>query len=179
MTTLRTDEGRPTLWPVIPGLSARAAAIEPEVIWRRIESWIAWRWGVRSCSFIIEGGCGAWRAPLHPFTVSTVEAWGGEAWGAATLAADPLGGRSLGDRSHYRITGTLGFTEDPPADVLQACRRLAEYSSEKHGIDGASSRTVELGGQLRESYERAPVWLARALTYSGAADLLRPYRRAP
>lgn len=179
MTTLRIVEEAPEAWPAAPtGLSTAAVAIAPEVIWRRIESWIAWRWGPRACIFIAEGGCGPWKAPLCPFTVATVEAWGGDAWSAVTLPADPLGGVQLGSAGYYRFSGTLGADEEPPEDVLEAYRRLAEYLSERHGVDGSSSRSVELGG-LRESYERAPTWLARAMSYSGAADLLRAYRRAP
>lgn len=180
MTTLRIiEDAAEADWPAAPlGLSAAAMAIPLPVIWRRLESWMAWRWGQRPATFIVEGGCGAWRPPLYPLVATTVERWDGDAWGAVTLSADPLGGLKIGDGSHYRVAGTLGFDVDPPEDVLEAYRRLAEYSSEEHGLDGSSSRTVELGN-LRESYERAPTWLARALTNSGAADLLRPYRRAP
>lgn len=180
MTTLRIIEEAPAAWPAAPsGLSPKAAAIAPAVVWRRLESWIAWRWGARACSFVVEGRYAAWRAPLHPFTAATVEAWDGDAWAAVTLPADPLDGVLLGPAPHYRFAGTLGAAATPPADVLEAYRRLSEYMAEKHGLDGSSSRTVELGGDLKESYERAPTWLARAMSYSGAADLLRPYRRAP
>lgn len=181
MTTLRIIEDYAEAdWPARPsGLSTAATAIPPEVIWRRLEAWIAWRWGLRPCTFVVEGGCGSWRPPLYPLTATTVEAWNGEAWEAITLAADPLGGPTLGAATYYRFAGGLGIDDTPPEDVLEAYRRLAEYSTEKHGLDGSSSRTVELGGQLRESFERAPTSLARALAYSGAADLLRPYRRAP
>jgi hypothetical protein len=181
VTTLRIIEDVAEAdWPLRPsGLSTAAAAIQPEVIWRRLEASIAWRWGLRPATFIVEGGCGSWRPPLYPLVAKTVEAWNGEAWEAVTLAADPLGGLTLGSATHYRLAGALGIDDTPPEDVLEAYRRLAEYSTEKHGLDGSSSRTVELGGQLRESFERAPVWLARAMSYSGAADLLRPYRRTP
>jgi hypothetical protein len=167
-------------WPAIPlGLSDAAAAIAPEVIWRRVESWIAWRWGERPCTFIVEGGCGSWRPPLCPFTASTVEAWTGEAWEAVVLPADPLGGYVLGGASHYRFSGVVGSDDTPPEDVLEAYRRLAEYFAAKPGVAGSSSRSVELGGALRESYDRPASWRARGMAYSGAADLLRPYRRAP
>jgi hypothetical protein len=180
VTTLRIIEEAPEEWPAAPaGLSTAAAAIAPEVVWRRIESWIAVRWSERSCTFIAEGRCGAWRAPLCPFTVTTTEAWNGEAWAAVTLPADPLGGVTLGAASHYRFAGTLGSEDDPPEDVVESYRRLAEYSAAKRGLAGSSSRSFELGSDLKETYARAPTWLARALIYSGAADLLRPYRRAP
>jgi hypothetical protein len=179
MTTVKINEGRPAEWPDPPfPLGTAAAAIEPEVIWRRIESWIAWRWGERPCAFIAEGGCGSWRAPLHPFTVETTEVWNGDGWEAVTLPADPLGGVKLGSAEAYRFTGTLGSDEDPPEDVLEAYRRLAGYFSETEHHPGASSYTDEIGS-LRRIEERAPTWLARALQHSGAADLLRPYRRAP
>lgn len=180
MTTLRILEDVSDVdWPAAPsGISTAAAAIAPAVIWRRLEAWIAWRWGPRPCSFIVEGGCGDWRAPLTPFAVTTMQAWDGNTWAAASLQPEPLGGVALGGATHYRLAGTLGADEEPPADVLEAYRRLAEYATDKDAHPSLSARTVELG-EMRESFERAPTWLARAIGYSGAADLLRPYRRAP
>lgn len=180
MTTLRIIEDfAEAEWPARPvGLSTKATAIEPEVIWRRIEAWIAWRWGLRPAAFIVEGGCGSWRPPLYPLVATTVEAWNGEGWEAVTLAADPLGGLKLGSATHYRIAGALGIDDTPPEDVCEAYRRLAGYFSRTERHPGASAFTDEIGS-LRQVEDRAPTWLARALTYSGAADLLRPYRRAP
>jgi hypothetical protein len=179
VTTLTIAEGSPTTWPdpALP-LSDAAAAIVPEVVWRRIESWIAYRWAERPCTFIVEGGCGAWRPPLVPFTVATTEVWHAEAWEPVTLAPHPLGGVVIGSASHYRFAGTLGADDDPPEDVLEAYRRLAEYWAHGEDHPGASSYTDEIGS-LRMIEERSPAWLARAMAYSGAADLLRQYRRAP
>ena len=42
---------------------------------------------------------------------------------------------------------------------------------------GARSYSAEVG-QLSESFTRDPAWQSKALHQSGAADLLRPYRRA-
>lgn len=180
MTTLSIiEDTSDAWWPGPPaGLSARAAALPLPMVWRRIESWIAWRWGERPCTFILEGNCGAWRAPLYPFIPANFDVWH-DAWEPVTLTADPFGGFAIGSASHYRVSGSLGSGDTPPDDVLEAYRRLAEYSAEKTGVAGSSSRTVELGGNIKESIERAPTWLARAMSYSGAADLLRPYRRAP
>jgi hypothetical protein len=181
MTTLSiVEEVEDAEWPAPPaGLSAAAAALPRGLIWRRIESWIAWRWGLRLCTFIAEGGCGSWRAPLCPFAVETTEAWNGEAWEAVTLQPSPLGGVMLGSASHYRFAGMLGADDVPPADVLEAYRRLAEYfASTPNEAAGSTSERQEIGS-LAVQVERAPTWLARAMSYSGCADLLRPYRRAP
>jgi hypothetical protein len=70
-----------------------------------------------------------------------------------TLAPSPLGGVVLGEASHDRSIGTVGSADAPPEDVLEAYRRLAEYSAAKRGLDGASSRSVEIGS-LRETYDR-------------------------
>jgi hypothetical protein len=67
---------------------------------------------------------------------------------------------------------------DVPAPVLAAFARLAEYSADTDERAGATDYSVNLGGAIQESYRRYPSWLARAMQYSGAADLLRPYRRA-
>jgi hypothetical protein len=82
VTTLSIIEEAPASWPDPPaGLSSAAAAIEAKVIWRRLESWMAYRWGERACTFIVEGGGGLWRARLYPFTATATEAWEREAWG--------------------------------------------------------------------------------------------------
>lgn len=180
MTTLKIDEGRPESRPTPAlGLGSTAVAIDfEEAMWRRVEAWISWRWGERPCTFIVEGGCGSWRAPLYPFAAEVVEAWNGDGWEAVTLPADPLGGFKLGPAEAYRIAGSLGAGEALPEDVAEAFRRLAAYSLETEHHPGASSYTDEIGS-IRQIEERAPTWLARALQHSGAADLLRPYRRAP
>jgi hypothetical protein len=54
---------------------------------------------------------------------------------------------------------------------------LAEYMADDPGRVGTTSFTDKIG-PLEESVNRAPTWLARAMQYSGAGDLLRPYRRA-
>jgi hypothetical protein len=179
--TLRIEEGTPEAWPDPPDdLSAAAGAIAPAVVWRRIESWIAWRWGERPCTFTVEGCGGSWRAPLAPFTAETIEEWAGDASASVALAPGPLG-VNLGSASHYRFAGMLGCAETPPEDVAEAFRRLAEYAAGRSADrrwSGASSFSAEIEG-LRFSVDRAPSWLARAIHNSGAADLLRPYRRAP
>jgi hypothetical protein len=167
-------------WPAKPtGLSAAAAAIPAEVVWKRIESWISWRWGVRPATFIVEGGRCSWRSPLTPFGVATVEAWQpSDSWAAVELRPHPLGGYVLNGASHYRFSGLLGADDRPPADVLEAYKRLAEYMATPEAHPGAASFNEAIG-PLTWTETRAPTWLARAMSYSGAADLLRPYRRAP
>lgn len=57
-------------------------------------------------------------------------------------------------------------------------RQLAEYLADEHDRAGVSEYSVNMGGAISEACKRNPAWLARALDLSGAADLLRPYRRA-
>lgn len=179
MTTLQIIEGTPASWPDwTVDLSIAAQRIDLEAVWRRLEGWIAWRWGPRPCTFIVEGRCGLWRAPLTPFVSEAVEEWAAEDWRAVGLSQSPLGGFVLGSADHYRLTGTLGSADAPPADVMEAFRRLAEYFGTAEINPGASSYAESIG-DLRLSAERDPAWLARAMQYSGAADLLRRYRRAP
>lgn len=76
----------------------------------------------------------------------------------------------------YRFTATVGGG-DVPAAVSEAFRRLAEYLADDPERSGASSYSVNMGGAIEESFNRNPAWIARALDLSGAADLLRPYKR--
>lgn len=171
--TIRQTEGDPATWPDTPALSTEAAALDPAVVWRRIEAHCAWRWGVRSIEWIVEG-TGRWRAPLTPAAIATVEIWSSESWVAATAPLSPFGGYDFPGCGPYRITGTVG-TDEPSGDVLEAFRRLAEYMAASPGKPGASSESVS-AGSVSLSHSRPGDWLGRAMTNSGAADLLRRYR---
>ena len=178
--TLSQSEAAPAIWPDAPaGLSDAAAALDPAWLWQRIEAWTAHRWTVRQVVWTVEGE-GHWTPPLAPATVTTAEVWEHGAWAEVTLPPGPYGYELPGD-GPYRVTATVGGGEVPEA-VLEAYRRLAEYSVEL-GKDGMTSghpshtsHSVDLGG-FSESFDRSATWAGRALINSGAADLLRPYRR--
>jgi hypothetical protein len=168
-TIIAEHEAHPTSWPAIPvdglDLAGRAA------VWSRIESFIALRVAPREAVYTIAGP-GAWRPRLRPFEIDLVERWDSDGWEAVTLPPEPLGGVEL-SAGTFRVTATVGSFGAPPADVLEAARRLAEYQVGIAGI-GADVGPKELNiGELRVTSER---WPARALQLSGAADLLRPYR---
>lgn len=181
--TLKQVEDAPSVWPAAPaGLSAKAAALDPVPIWRRLESFCAWRWGVRAVTWTVEGP-GLWTPPLAPAQLSNPEVWSVDRWVTSYQPPSPLGGYELASEGPYRITATVGAAT-VPADVQEAFRRLAEYVADAdapsmvNGRAGASSSSYEIGSGLKVSFDRSPAWLAKALHNSGAADLLRPYRRA-
>lgn len=178
--TIKQTETTPEAYPEAPeGLSAAATAILPAV-WRRIEIYIAYRTTVRDVTWIVEG-CGEWVPPLTPASIATVEVWQGDAWQEADPRPSPLGGYALPGHGPYRFTGTAGDDDaDVPPDILEAVRRLAEYMAVAVDREHPGARTVSMAtadvGSL--SIERSPAWMAQALVNSGAADLLRRYRRA-
>lgn len=171
--TLEIEESAPAEYPEITGL---ASGIEPAVVWARIESWIGWRWGDRDVVFIVEGP-GSWNPPLKPFTLTSAECWRGEAW--VEIESTPAAlGFTLVSEGPFRLTGTCGSDETPPEVVLEAARRLGQF------LVTAAARKFDnafLTAQASEEVDRfeygSPTAAARALQYSGAADLLRPYRR--
>jgi hypothetical protein len=169
VAVIAEHEEQPTSWPEIPvtglDLAGRAA------VWRRIESFIALRVAPRECIYTVAGP-GAWRPRLRPFEIDLVERWDNSGWNAVTLPPEPLGGVELGAGT-YRITASIGSFGTPPADVLEAARRLASYQLGIAGVGAHVGRKEINLGELRVSSER---WPARALQLSGAADLLRPYR---
>lgn len=164
--------------------------------WQRIESYIAHRWTPRAVTWIVEGA-GEWEAPLTPATINSVEFWNGGAWENCTAPDSPLGGYWLASNGPYRFTATVGGGEVPEV-VYEAFCRLARYMSaiSRTPIKQTATRKIELNPsetsrptqtleqfRIREpdingSTEFAANWTAKALTLSGAADLLRPYRRA-
>lgn len=174
--TIRQTESAPDDYPEAPeGLSTEATAIL-DAVWRRIEAYVAFRTTERDVSWIVEG-CGEWVPPLKPATIATVDVWEGDVWTAITLPPSPLGGYVLPGDGPYRFSGTAGDDDaDVPADLAEAVRRLAEFMSaaSESSHPGLRSETVP-DIWTGEFDNRA---MARALQDSGAADLLRNYRRA-
>lgn len=175
-TTIRQSEALPAAYPAAPsGLSAAAKAIDPALIWQRIESYIAYRFTPRAVMWIATGH-GEWHPPLSPATIATSELWDGAAWETATLDPSPLDGFLLPGYGPFRFTASVGGGEVPAA-VLEAFRRLAEYMAAPRGTAGASTERITVPGVLTTETVRSQSWLALALQNSGAADVLRPYRK--
>lgn len=174
--TLKEVEAIPASYPAVPGsLSTAASALDADALWQRLEAYCRVRWTEREVVWTVEGE-GAWEAPLQPATLNTVEVWERGEWIECTPAASPWGGYDLPGDGPYRITADVGGG-DVPAVVSEAFRRLAEYSVEITVADSSFSSFSEQLGDAQESYTRAGSWAARALQLSGAADLLRPYKR--
>lgn len=173
---LKRDEAIPAAYPPVPtGVSTAAAALDANMIWARLEAYVAYRWTARQVIWTIAGP-GEWTPDLTPATITATEVWENDAWTAATLTDGPLGGSVLDGDGPYRITAQVG-AGDVPAPVSEAFRRLAEYLAADPGTAGASSTSVAIG-PIQESLDRNPNWVARAMQNSGAGDLLRSYRRA-
>lgn len=174
--TLKQEEAVPATYPAAPGgLSPVAAALDASAVWQRIESYTAHRWTSRDVVWTVEGE-GDWTPPLVPAVLTVAETWETGGWVRTTLPEGPLGYCLPGD-GPYRITATVGGG-NVPAAVLEAFRRLAEYLADETDRAGLSQYSVKVG-EIEESYDRSATWVARAMQLSGAADLLRPYRRAP
>ncbi|MBJ3777869.1 hypothetical protein [Acuticoccus mangrovi] len=174
--TIKQTEGVPTSWPDHGlTLSTAAAALDEAMLWQRIEAYIVHRWSARTVAWIVEGP-GGWVPPLTPATISTVEVWDCEDdWTAVELSPTPLGGFCLPSCKAYRFTGEVGGG-DLPEVVGEAFRRLAEFMAATPGKPGVMSESVT-AGSVSIAHRRSPSWMADALRNSGAADLLRPYRR--
>ncbi len=173
---LKRVEQIPAAYPAKPGnLSDEADALDAGLIWGRIESYTAHRFSVREVVWTVEGP-GDWVPDLTPVTISAIEFWEQGNWFEAFPVSNPLGGYELCVEGPYRITATAGGG-DAPAAILEAYKRLAEYSAGERGAAGASSQVVSVG-PITDEVRRNPAWLARAVQNCGAGDLLRPYRRA-
>ncbi|MAK61801.1 MAG: hypothetical protein CMK09_12545 [Ponticaulis sp.] len=182
-TTLKQQEAIPASYPAVTpyehwsdpsglnGSFGHIENIEPGVIWQRMESWIAYRWGERAVTWTVEGG-GEWQAPLYPATITTFEIWENDAWAEVSLTAGPYGGLCTTEGETYRITATVGTSDDPPAAIVEAWRRLHEYS---RGI--AEQFHDEFADIESHGRTRIAAFAAKAISLSGAADLLKPYRR--
>jgi hypothetical protein len=197
VTTLRQIESLPASYPVIAGLSPEAAAIDPAIIWQRLEHYICWRFAPRACEWIVQGP-GEWAPPLKPATIERADIWDhvAETWTAAVPPPSPLGYCLTCAR--WRFTGTVGqeatgggfaagfardafaVAADPvPAAVAEAARRLAEYwagAGEGSGPPtGVIFETIKFES-MEVTQRRGANVAAQALFNCGAADLLRPWR---
>lgn len=178
---IKQFEAVPAAYPAAPsGLSVAAAALDADMIWARIEGYTAYRFTPREIVWTLIGNAGDQFHPrLTPVVSSVSHIWTGEAWEDVALLQGPLG-LCLPSDGTYRITAQVG-AGDVPAPVSEAFRRLAEYLGGARGSTdepGASRSSFKVGGTLDFEVERNPAWVAKAMQYSGAGDLLRPYRRA-
>lgn len=147
-----------------------------DALWQRIESYCAHRWTARSVTWRVQGP-GQWAPPLFPATLTGVDVWTGTEWVEAFPAPSPLGGYVFESVGPYQITATVGADNTAPAAVVEAFERLRDYLAAPNPVPGAGRYRRQIG-DVSISYDRSAHWQAHALDKSGAADLLRPYRRA-
>lgn len=173
---IKQFEAIPAAYPDPPsGLSSDAGALDADAIWARIEAYTAHRFTAREVVWTLLGGGGdQWHPTLTPVLSRVAHEWSDDAWAPVTLLDGPLG-ICLPYDGTYRITAQVGGG-DVPAPVSEAFRRLAEYLTDDTG-SGVRQTSVNVG-PITSSETRHVEWLPRALQLSGAADLLRNYRRA-
>ncbi len=174
---LKQFEAVPAAYPATSlNLSLDAQMVSSSMVWARIEAYIAHRFTEREVVWTLAGHEGDQFHPnLTPVVSSVADIWRTQ-WEPLTLESGPVG-LCLPQSGTYRITAQVGGG-NVPAPVIEAYRRLAEYMAEVEDKMGVSDYSVDMGGAIRESFKRSPAWMARAMQNSGAADLLRPYRRA-
>ncbi|MEM9966483.1 MAG: hypothetical protein AAF755_00135 [Pseudomonadota bacterium] len=178
---LQQLEAVPASYPGVSDLSDKAQDLNLDALWQRLEAYTAYRFTPRDVTWTLEAQAGEyWTPPLAPVVSLSWEIWDGSDWETITLLSGPLG-QIIPNDGTYRATAEIG-NGPVPATVGEAFRRLAEYSVEI-GDDGMvmghpshASHSSSIG-ELDESFTRAQAWAARALQLSGAADLLRAYRR--
>lgn len=166
---IETETELSVTYPPAPdGLSDDAAAIEPAVIWDRLETWCNFRWSEAETEFTVNPPHAVqWVPPFGPFVVDLVN---GEA-----ATTDQFGAVTIRDRSKLRCT--IGGAT-PSETVLAAYRRLAEYFAATDTAPAGVQRYAVNIGDISETYSRRSDHLARAMQNSGAADLLRKFRKA-
>lgn len=139
----------------------------PEVIWSTLENYCATRWSTAEVEFVVcsHGRC-AWRPPFFPFSIETVD---GE---PAALNAF---GEVMLEPGRHKVRCQIGG-QPVTAGVEEAYRRLAAYYANPDNRQGYSRHSVNLGGEISESWSRGRN--TSAVGNSGAAELLRQYRKA-
>ena len=148
--------------------------------WQRIEAYTRTRYSEREVIWIIEGNEGdEWCPPLEPVVSKTALKWSDTAWVSASLADGPLG-LVLPENGIFKVTAQVG-AGTPPDAVMKAHHKLAWYlSSDPETAGNLSTQTGDTndsGGGSTTQVSRLASHAAKAMQNSGAADLLRPYRR--
>ena len=175
--TLTAHEAEPEAWPAVSGLSDKAAALDAGPIWRRLEVWAAVRFAVRLVTFKVEGP-GTWAVPFEPATLVEAERFA-SGWQVVQLDPHPERPGWRLEAGLYRIKAEVGGA--PPPVALEAFRRLAEYLADDRFPAGVTIQQESIGGPAgtaSQHMHRPAAWMGRAVHYSGAADVLRPIRRA-
>lgn len=162
---IRQIEALPETYAAVTGIDEA----DLPVIWQRLEHHIAYRYSPREVIWHLEAEAGEWLPPLAPI-VSITAAQGDEA--PAELELGAFGYRlSCGETT---ITATVGAGPVPEA-VGEAARRLSRYLRAESELSPGVSRISS--GLLSLSISRREISPAMALMTSGAADLLRAYRK--
>lgn len=170
--TLSAVEAEPEAWPAVSGLSDAAQALDAGPLWRRLEAWSGARFAVRLVTFKVQGP-GVWAVPFEPATLTAAEVYR-SGWVAVDLVPHPdRPGWRLGEGLH-RIVAEVGAA--PPPVALEAFRRLAEYLVQREAVPGATQISSSVDGAT-DSIQRPAAWVAKAVHFSGAADVLRPIKR--
>lgn len=162
---IRQIEALPETYAAVTGIDEA----DLPIIWQRLEHHIAYRYSPREVIWHIEADEGEWLPPLAPVVSITA------AQGDATPAEPELG--AFGYRlscGETTITATVGAGPVPEA-VSEAVRRLSRYLKAESELAPGVSRMSS--GALAISISRREISPAMALMTSGAADLLRAYRK--
>lgn len=163
---VRQEEGMPAEYPAVGTFDQTALG----AAWQRIEYHIAHRFAPREVVWRIDGEAGEWHPPLAPVTAISAQQPGGDAFEPET---GPMGGYLLPE-GQVTVTATVG-AGPVPAAVIEAVRRLATYLAQADAMPIGVTRFSS--GAFNASIRRDDVAPAMALVKSGAADLLRAYRR--
>jgi hypothetical protein len=195
MEVLKFEEAEPATFPTLNEKGAGGSVqdiIEPDPnLWMRIEEYIVYRWTSRQAVWTVAGP-GDWFPHLTPISSVTVDAWDDVTltWSSVIPEATPLDGLYLNQHKTYRITGTVGANAgEVPQMVIEAYQRLKRYCADQFEVDipaavtGYSFLGEPIGAKPvmanygQTTIDRSAAWMAKAMQYSGAADLLRKYRR--
>ena len=167
--TLRQTESLPGEYPAVTGVPDASLTMS----WQRIEHYIAWRFSEREVTWHVQSDGCEWHAPLKP----VVSLSGVDENGEAIVIEDgATGGYSLPE-GIVTLTATVG-AEAAPEAVLEAVRRPNAYLavSDLMIYDAAAGQSATDDGE-EPILKWNNVHPGKAMQNSGAADLLRAYRR--
>ena len=153
-------------YPAAP--AGAPAGIANEVVWDRLEAFCNFRWSETVMEFVVNPPCEIeWQPPYVPFVIDTVA---GEA-----ASPDDFGAVTLSEKS--KVRATIGGVT-PSETVNAAYLRLAEYMAAEDDAPGGVSRYSIDVGDIAESWSCKPDHMGKAIHNSGAADLLRKFKKA-
>jgi len=185
LTDYLWEEEIPDSYPEVPLTALAAPDFGPPAawVWARIEAYCSWRWTPRVARLEVYNHSGWIRMPVRPFRVTKLEICNSSGqfweWTELDISCAPQRGWNIyAPGLNTCIRGIAGENNPAPGAVIHAAVRLHTYlAHQPESFPLWATSKSHAQGDSNDGFQRPANYIAKAMQHSGAADLLRTYRR--